>query len=492
MKKNILNIWVFTLVSVLVLTSCDDYLELQPKDALIQEEFWQNEDHVASAVAGCYSSLTETNFTDRLFKWGELRAEMLVSNSASNDDQRMLRNNIIPSNGLLNWSSLYKTINYCNLVLEFTDQAQELDLSFTDEEAATFKAEATAIRSFVYFILVKNFKEVPLVLAATSNTQVEFNPVKSTEEEILNQIIGDLESVIENLRPGYESNDYDKGRITQGGALALLADIYLWNEQYDECISACNRIEEIERPVKYALEEKLEWFNNIFFVGNAVKESIFEIQFRNKDATTIRNSFSIDGSTPDYAIYNEIERLYRNEEGEVDVRGELGTYNGPVVWKYVGVDNTGLIRGANEYRNNFIVYRYADVMLMKAEALILSSTQQDFTAAHKLINDVHERAASGSVEQNLSESFLLNALLLERQKEFAYEGKRWHDLLRFAKRNGFERQDLILALVDIKAGDDDFQQVLSYYSDEESYYLPISNDELNRNPNLVQNPYYDN
>lgn len=489
MKKNILNIWVFTLVSVLVLTSCDDYLELQPKDALIQEEFWQNEDHVASALAGCYSSLTATNFTDRLFKWGELRAEMLVSANASTDDQRMMKNNIIPSNGLLNWASFYQTINYCNLVLEFTDQAQELDLSFTDEEAATFKAEATAIRSFVYFILVKNFKEVPLVLKATSNTQVEFNPAKSTEEEILNQIIGDLESVVENLRPGYESNDYDKGRITQGGALALLADIYLWNEQYDECLSACNRIEEIERPVKYSLESQLEWFNNIFFVGNAVNESIFEIQFRNTDAVTIRNSFY--DVAPDYAVYGDIERLYK-EAGEVDIRAELGTYNETYVWKYVGIDNSGLTRGFNEYGNNYIVYRYADVMLMKAEALIFSTSQKNLETAHSLISEVHERATGVVIEQNLSDSFLLNALLLERQKEFAYEGKRWHDLLRFAKRNGFERQDLILALVDIKAGDDDFQQVLSYYSDEESYYLPISNDELNRNQNLVQNPYYDN
>lgn len=501
MIQNILRLIKYAPIALLLL-SCEDYLELRPENTLTQDDFWQTEDHVSSALAGCYYSMTQTDFTNRLFKWGELRAEMLIPNLASGNDQNMMDNYILPSNANVNWAVFYKTINYCNLVLEFTDQAQEADLSFTEEQANIFKAEATAIRSFVYFNLVKNFREVPLVLTATSTTQIDFHPAKNTEEEIMTKIIADLEDVVDDLRPGYDDsgvatlNEYDRGRITQGGAYAMLADMYLWTDQFDKCITACNNIDALasERPVAYKLEDGADWFRKIFFEGNASYESIFEIQYNTpQDNVTFYDAF-YEGF-PDFKPYPEIVDLY-HEDGQLDIRGRLGSFttidNSEFVWKYIGVDNTGLTRTQNEYFNNYIVYRYADVLLMKAEAYILSTTQQNFQEAHNLINQVHFRATNEDLVEVLNENSLINSLVLERQKEFAFEGKRWHDLLRFAKRNNFERQSLITDLVDIKAGDDEYQQILSYYSEPESYYLPIYANEVAINKNLEQNPYYVN
>ncbi|WP_282124532.1 RagB/SusD family nutrient uptake outer membrane protein [Algibacter mikhailovii] len=486
MKHNIIKIFTIFSIAIVSLSSCDSYLDLEPQDTLIQQEFWQSKEQVSSAVAGIYAAMNQSGFTDKVLYWGELRAEMLLSANASNDANNMLKNYIIPTNGLLNWANFYQVINHCNLVLEFGDQAKEADLSFTQQELDRYKAEAIALRSLAYFILVKNFKEVPLVLTATATSQVDFYPSKSTEAEIIDQIISDLNSAISALNLGFEeSAAHDKGRMTKGGALALLADVYLWNNQFNECIETCERITNLG---KYSLVDGVDWFNQLFFEGNS-REGIFELQFDDINRT-YTNAFYV--GSPDFIPYIEINQLY--EEFPNDVRGNLATYERTLnsVFKFGGVDNTGEYRGQDEFYNNFIFYRYADVLLMQAEAYILSSENKNLDRAYDLINLVHIRATSQPFEKNLDEAFLINALLSVRQKEFAFEGKRWYDLLRIARRNDFAQQSLILDLVDIKAGTDDYEQILSFYSDTESYFLPIPQNEINLNKNLVQNPYYEN
>ncbi|MCL5129806.1 RagB/SusD family nutrient uptake outer membrane protein [Algibacter sp. L4_22] len=483
MKRNIIKIFIMVPMIFATLASCSDYLDLEPKDDLIQQEFWNNKEQVSSAVAGCYASMNQSGFTDRVLKWGEFRAEMMVSSGGGLEN--IMKNYMVPSDGLTNWSTFYATINYCNLVLEFSDDAQAQDKTFSIAELNTFKAEAITIRSLAYLILVKNFKEVPLVLTATATNQINFYPAKNTEQEVLDQIISDLTSAVDDLNLGYsESPAHDKGRMTKGAALAILADAYLWNEQYTECITATQSLIDLGR---YSLVDGDEWFNSIFFEGNS-SEGIFELQFSDI-SSTLRNSFQLGGN---YVAYQGIAELYM--EFPDDIRGNLATFdlNTNTVFKYAGVDQTGEYRGSDEYYNNFIFYRYADVLLMQAEAYILSAENKNLDQANTLISQVHERAVGIPLGVTIDEVSLLNALLLERQKEFAFEGKRWYDLLRFARRDNFQDQDLIINLVDFKSGADDYEQILSYYSDSDSYFLPIYQSELDLNDNLVQNPYYDN
>ncbi|WP_105473557.1 RagB/SusD family nutrient uptake outer membrane protein [Jejuia pallidilutea] len=486
MKRYTIKILIMVPMLLAVLSSCDDYLQLEPQDNLIQQEFWQNKEQVASAVAGCYASMNQSGFTDRILKWGELRAEMLVSLRAGGNEQNMMRNFIIPTNGLVNWADFYETINYCNLVLEFADAAKEKDLSFTNQELANYKAEVLTIRALVYFILVKNFKEVPLVLTATSNSQVDFYPAKSTEDEVIAQIISDLKIAVQDLNLGYsQSAAYDKGRMTKGAALAILADVYLWNGQYNECIVATQDIIDSGR---YSLVEGSDWFNEIFFEGNSV-EGIFELQFSDLNRT-YQSSFYV--GSPIYAPFPEIRQVYAGYPD--DVRTNFATFDleQNTVFKFAGVDETGVYRGQQEFFNTFIFYRYAEVLLMQAEAYLLSTENKNLDRAANLIEMVHQRSTGAPLEVPIDEVSLLNALLLERQKEFAFEAKRWYDLLRFARRNNFQDQYLITDLADIKSSADDYELILSFYSDKESYFLPIFQNEVDLNPNLEQNPYYEN
>ena len=486
MKQNIIKIFKIVPILLLTLSSCSSYLELEPQDNLIQNEFWQNKEQVSSAVAGCYASMNQSGFTDRVLKWGELRAEMLISIKAGSNEQNMMKNFILPTNSLVKWNEFYATVNFCNLVLEFTDQAQANDLSFTEAEAATFKAEALAIRSLVYFTLVKNFKEVPLVLTATANNQVNFYPAKSSEDEIIAKIITDLKVAVESLNIGYsQSAAFDKGRMTKGGALAILADVYLWSEQYNECINATQDIIDSGR---YSLVEGSEWFNSIFFEGNST-EGIFELQFDDINKT-LQSAFYV--GSPTYAPFGGTKEIYLDYLE--DVRADKATFDESrnSVFKFAGIDETGLYRENDEFFNTFIFYRYAEVLLMQAEAYIFSNENKNLDKAAELIGQVHERATGAPFGVSIDQASLSNALLLERQKEFAFESKRWYDLLRFARRNNFAEQFLISDLVDIKAGPDDYEQILSFYANSESYFLPIFQDEIDINKNLVQNPYYDN
>ena len=467
------------------LFSCSDYLELEPRDNLIQQEFWQSKEQVASAVAGCYASMNQTAFTDRVLLWGELRSEMLVSLRAGGNQRNMMNNNILANSSLVEWDAFYATINYCNLVLEFADGAQEKDDSFSVQELNTFKAEVLTIRSLVYFILVRNFKEVPLVITATSTSEDEFYPAKSSEADIIAQIITDLNFAVDGLNLGYEESPaYDKGRMTKGAALSILADVYLWNNQFDACIAATNSI---INSGKYSLVDGTDWFNLIFFERNS-SEGIFELQFSEISAT-IRDAFY--ALSPVYAPYEDIIELYM--EVPNDIRGDFATYDSSnlnTIFKYAGVDETGEYRGYEEFFNTFIFYRYADVLLMQAEAYILSPESKNLDRAYALINEVHQRATSAPLDIEISESSLLTGLLLERQKEFAFEGKRWYDLLRFARRNDFQNQQLIWDLVEFKATSDNYDQIFSYYENSDSYFLPIPQNEIDLNSNLEQNPYY--
>ena len=299
------------------------------------------------------------------------------------------------------------------------------------------------------------------------------------------KIIEDLKTALIALPVGYsKSVAYDKGRMTKGAVLAILADVYLWSNRYNECIGACGAIESLN---KYRLVDGSEWFNNIFFSGNS-EEGIFELQF-NAIFATLSNYFYV--TTPTFKAYSGIAELYSDDLN--DKRANLATFdiNNNAVFKFAGVNpNSGEYRSNQQFFNTWVFYRYADVMLMQAEAYLESSTRQNLDSAFILINNVHQRATGSPLETNISVTDLENALLLERQKEFAFEGKRWYDLLRFARRNNFQEQKLIIEMAEIKTDFDNYKEILSYYSDTASYFLPIYLEEINKNPNLEQNPYY--
>jgi starch-binding outer membrane protein, SusD/RagB family len=495
MNKKILNILFFAFI-ITASTSCKKWLDLRPQDGITRQDFWQTKEQVQSAVIGCYSSLLgDPNGKDKplseyLFMWGELRADMVASGpGVSNDELDVFNVNTLPTNSVTNWSAVYRTINYCNTVIDFAPGVLSKDNTFTQAQLNGYLAEARALRALMYFYLVRTFRDVPLKLTSTSSDADLQQLPKTSADTVLNQIVTDLAFADSNAVFTQGSTLYDKGRITKYTVKAIEADVFLWMDKYQECSDACDFI---AASRKFGLVAgNSGWFNTLYVNGNS-NESIFEFQF---DAQKLNSFYGMFFSRPRFlASADVMDQVYTIDyiNDQKDIRGEGASVrtSDNTIWKYIGVDARGA-RAADASYAHWFVYRYADVLLMKAEALIQMGRGAE---ALVFINAIRARAnALPQTNPNPDvndKRQMTDFLLAERAREFAFEGKRWYDILRNAKRDNYARMDLINTMVVNAVTPARVQSALGKYKDPNSHYFPIYVNEINADPNLIQNPFY--
>ncbi len=472
----------FILISLVILfmSSCADWLDLLPEDELVSEEYWKSQEDVESVLSNTYAVLAGEVKT--LLLWGELRGGLLSEGrNVPADASRILSGDVTETNSLTHWGNMYKVINGANQILDFAPDVVDRDPSFSKLELNQILSEARFLRALSYFYLVRTFKEVPLLLEPYTTDEQDYYPAKSSEDAILAQITADLEWALEYAITSYSSLEYTKGRATKYAVNALLADVYLWADEFSEAAAQCD---EIINSNHFALLGKDNWFQN-FYPGNS-NSSIFEIQFAKRWGTTpgLYETFSYQKSRQ-YTINTRVLELF---EKDVDVRGDGATYslNNLVIWKYVGI-NPEEERGDILNDNNFIIYRLADVILMKAEAMI---EMNNFEEAIELINEVRIKRGVGLAEPEPALEPMEDYLLDERARELAAEGKQWFDLLRIGKRDNYRRKERVINSLILNASADVILALQVKFQDPYSWYLPINRDELQINLNLVQNPYY--
>ena len=470
--------------------SCDDYLELLPPEGLVREDFWKTKEDVEAVLMAAYASFAQQD--RQLFLHGELRADLLAGKgNQPNMERVIMENSIFPDNNFCNWKDFYVVINYCNEVIKNAPLVQTIDNTFTDFRLRTVMAEAYFLRSLSYFYLVRIFQDVPLVLEPSETDNSEFYPSKSSEQEVLDQIVADLNANWEFAPSGgFPSLAENKGRASRAAYDALLADIALWRFQYEEAIM---HIERIENQEEYFLMPSAQWFEN-FYPGNSL-ESIFEFQF-DGNLQQPNNLWPLTQRVPneygpsiaaiqmfarDFAV-----ELVRGEDVTIDKIGE-GSY---IIWKYIGQapDGQSQRSGGASRSANFIVYRLADVLLMKAEAL---SQLGRFDEALLIINEIRDRANVGAVSPAFTANAFEDVILHERALELAYEGKRWFDLLRMGRRNNYERKEKLIEIIVSNAPSTQRRILATRLNNPLGWYLPIYSGEIDRNRNLTQNPYYD-
>lgn len=234
MKK--INIYKTLLVSAcafitLGTTSCDDFLTIYPSNEITEEQFWEDRTDLESGIRGCWKQFISQDIMERMVVWGECRSDNFDLMTESWDDMKDLMNaNLLETNSLFSWSAFYKTINFCNKVLQYSPLVVERDKSFTSEDLKPVEAEMKALRALNYFYLVRTFREIPF----------EFNPIGSEHdvkehsgrqfmaEVVLDSIINDVEAVKDNGMRQYTNELDNKGRFTRESIYTLLADMYLW------------------------------------------------------------------------------------------------------------------------------------------------------------------------------------------------------------------------------------------------------------------------
>lgn len=490
-------------------TACSDWLSVLPENEQVSDEYWTSKEEVESVLASGYVYLRDA--VPNLVQWGELRGGAIYSINGS--DLQTFQ--VTPDDGsLCSWAPLYKVINMSNSVIANAEAVLQRDETFDEAVMTSYLTEAYYLRALSYFYIVRNWRDAPLILEPYETDKISYEKEKSSEAEIIAQIKEDITIALGSgaAKEKYEQDWATKGRGTKWSLHALMADVCLWNEEYQTAIMHCNEILDATsafRPV--FVTDPTKWYE-LFYPGNS-NGSIFEINWDHGAYNQTNNLASLFGNGSPAYIYSE-EMLF-DWIAETNLTGPnqavRSLYGGFVpdvagdnypnatlgyVWKYSGIGMQTQVRNTvNEQDPNYMVYRVADIMLMKAEAMILSSADiQGWTVAIDLINEVRVRAnlpARNLVLEELSEADMLELVLYERNMELAGEGKRWYDLLRFGKRDGFKyrSQFLVDRVIDYNKTANP-AWIRSVLNNDDALYLPIETSELENNRLLVQNPYY--
>lgn len=506
--------YILILSGMLSLTSCNEWLNILPDNEQVTEDYWKSKEDVEAVLASGYYYMRSS--VPELIRWGELRGGTLYS--SNNADAPLQNFNLTATAPICNYDNLYKTINMANSVLKYAPLVRLEDDTYYESVMNSHMVEAYFMRAYSYFQLVKNFRDVPMVLNAYVNDDASYEIAKSSDTLLIAQIKEDIVTALATnaAKEKYEQDWQTKGRVTKWALYALMADVCLWSEDYDNCIIYTNEILNATasfRPV--FIKDPTKWFD-IFYPGNS-NESIMEL---NWDAQTYneRNNFgsyfTLDaGSRFKYtdvaleqfkAEANAVKAKDPSADGRYG-RTLLGSFvhSGAIitdyktatqyyVWKYKGTDvaDKDNVRTAEDA--NFILYRVADVMLMKAEALIMKG-EPTWDAALDLVNQIRTRATLDTLVVTTSESNeleMLKLVLHEREMEFVAEGKRWHDLLRFGKMQNYKYKETFIDMVVEANQTMNAQWIRSVLRSNDAHYMPLPQSEIIANPLLVQNPYY--
>ncbi len=536
------------------ITSCSDFLDVLPLNDVVLENYWTKKSDVTSVLMGCYESLQSDESVTRMALWGEVRSEnMKLGVSSSQDLSQMLKENILPNNSFCNWTVFYQTINRCNILIHYAPQVQELDPNYSISEMKANIAEATFIRSLCYFYLIRAFRDVPFSREPSIDDTKEYRVPADSFDVVLNNIITDMEAVKDDAQLYFRKPNPDKeddaerdntARVTRPAMYALLADLYLWQGNWDKCVACCDYIidfkkDEYDKLLKRRMQNEVNLFNDIPLImekigstsGNAYNrifgegnsyESIFEITYDQTLNSNNKNSFvnnyftHQDNNRPASGYLNAFGDFYEglpSKGTELFEKNDCRAYESIyqvstqqfLIAKYAvqraTLDNSSsTIKTSYNWRSsdyaNRIIYRLTDVMLMKAEALIEQGSDK-FEEAFSLINAVSRRAVnslnpgSGEVlkfdDYKDSQEAMQTLVMDERQRELMFEGKRWFDLVRKARRSGNTRE---LAKTVTKKQLTNISGIQIRLADPNALYLPYYRNELKVNPYLKQNPAY--
>ena len=216
-------------------------MEIKDQREIILEDFWNEKADVETVVTGCYSALQEADARKRMMIWGEFRSDNIMSGNNINSDGNLyniLKENITAKNSYTTWVNFYDVINRCNTVLKYAPDVAAKDPAYTEGDLKANIAEVVALRSLCYFYLIRTFRDVPFSREAFTDDDQKMDLPATPFKEVLNNIINDLESVKNDAVKRYpETKDrYQTGRITQDAINAMLCEMYLWAEDYDNCI----------------------------------------------------------------------------------------------------------------------------------------------------------------------------------------------------------------------------------------------------------------
>lgn len=481
MKLSIYKTLIIT-VGVLI-TGCDkDFLDVEPPSTLTGKSYFRNATDAEASITAAYASLRNLNSDNyaKLTEAGLLDIMIFNTQGLDLESWSFDANSAIVDDV---WQGAYEGIFRANIVLQEVPGI-EMDKSEQDR----IIGEARFLRSLYYWQLTSLFGEVPLVTEADPTDASKAALPKSSLDEVYNLMIGDLKQASTLLPNKSDYSSQDIGRATKGAAQSLLGKLYLYNKDY--AMSAAY-LDSVITSGEYTL---LSDFSDLLVTDNN-PESILEIQYEdisNQGTSRVANDYPQgQGGYANLLPTSDLVNAYEHYSGPsaIDGRDPRLFYSvfqqgdpyddvSPIfvsAWTpsgYAKKKGSFPVVRTNNYNlgRNFPIIRLADVLLMYAEAMNENNNPSEAVDA---INKVRERAGMPGLPTvdypvgNKNE--IIAAIVHERRVELAYE----HSYLFDLQRLGLAEQEL---------------SSVGYTS--RNRYFPIPQQELDNNPNLIQNPGY--
>lgn len=451
------------------ITSCHKQLDQQPTTQKELTNFLRNEVEVEEYVNAVYGML-QWNGTYKLYfpAMAEISSDNTFDEVPANDGQmygQLDLFQVVATNGLHAsvWRDHYKTIQGANVVLNRIN-----DVAFDSEETKNArKGEMMFIRSLMYFNLVRAFGDVPLVTKETTDPFEYFGQGRTASTAVYAQIVKDLEEAIA-LLPMVN----DKiGKVRKTAAQALLGKVYLTQKEWAKAKASLE-------AVVNSNQHELVAIDKIFGIANENNvEVIFDVQFAaqvngNAEGSNMQQQFSPSGTLANAKGHNlptkELYDLYDTADLRKQQYVAITDNNIPYSLKLTRPTHNPADGGSN-----FIVLRYADVILMLAE---IEAQMGNTTVAVDYLNQIRERAGLNVVTDN-NTAIVLEKIAVERRLELINEGHRWFDLIRYGTAVEVMNKWFTTHNVNIVINQNHLLQ-------------PIPQDQIDTDPAMVQNPGY--
>jgi hypothetical protein len=444
------------ITGLISMTACSDFLDREPISEVADEFYWRSQEDAESGVSGAYGLLRAalanhsayyaygdiagTNtFSAFIYEdpdWAQMNEFRLDYAVPASDPAR-------PMKQLRNYQLFYRAINQCNRALKKIGQMD--DNLFDDGVKERLVGELYFLRGYTYFTMYRIWGEVPIVTVSPDDLMDAAYIPRAPLSEVATLIYGDLEEALDRLTWEYANASEATVRANRGVVLATLAHMAAWDEDHAKCIAACDSI--LASPL-YALEDAAT-LENLY--KNNSKELIYQIYFGTRSEApspssdiTYTTIFFLDILASPYLTDVMQQKLQPNKQlnenfvkttfsDTLDIRFQAffgrSTGGKQVCTKYSDLQALG---GTQIYiTNNYVIFRLADIMLLKAEALTARGTGS--STAISLLNQVRRRSGLGDFNGSTS---LQRAILDERARELFLEGHRFFDLVRYYRITG--------------------------------------------------------
>jgi starch-binding outer membrane protein, SusD/RagB family len=517
MKRNIILLFLFSTAFV----GCDKKLDITSQKQERTETYWQTAEQASAAVIAIYNSLIQDGTYMRMMPaLTDGRGDDFTGDSPWGDLVQTGQFTVLSTSGPVQWvwAQWYQLIYRTNQVLTNVP-AIEMEQALKDR----LLGQAHFLRGLAYFTLANTYKAVPLILTPPVESSEYYEPTAS-EEVLWQQIISDLTAAKELLPVSYagvsgpDANQI--GRVTKGAAVGILGKVYLYRKNWTAAAEQFKLL--IDGPELNIYSLMSNYRDNFKPTNENNAESLFEVQFADPDAvggtvfnyggepnanwkqvSSVGHTYAMDGfGYSDFLPTRGIYSAFKEEktvDGQLDPRllSTIASYEPGVselaygaAWKnpkaniyprkYTHDGIPGYTNENNGVENsgiNYRVLRYADVLLMYAEAL---NELGQTTQAYSYIQQVRSRAKLpnlATAKPNMSQEQMRDQIAHERYLELAIEGIRINDIIRWGWLYNPEKLEIL------KEHDNDFN---TWRPGKE--YLPIPQRELDLNKNLLTNP----